>query len=48
VLNEHERIVKAMEARDVDKALTILERHMLDVGEGFKRAANGELLDLTI
>ena len=48
VLNEHERIVKAMEAHDVDKALTILERHILDVGEGFKRAANRELFDFII
>lgn len=48
ILNEHERIVKAMEADDVDKALTVLERHMREVGEGFKRAANRELVDLTI
>jgi len=37
-----------MEAHDVDKALTILERHILDVGEGFKRAANRELFDFII
>jgi GntR family transcriptional regulator, transcriptional repressor for pyruvate dehydrogenase complex len=48
VLHEHERIVVAMEARDVGKALSILERHILDVGEGFKRVANRELFDFII
>jgi DNA-binding FadR family transcriptional regulator len=48
VLKAHELIVEAMEARDVDKALSVLEQHMLDVGEGFKRAAKGDPSDLII
>ena len=43
-VDEHELIVEALMAHDVDKALGVLERHLTDVGEGFKRVTVNEEL----
>ncbi len=46
VVREHELILEALKVRDVDKALHVLERHLMEVGEGFKRVlANQEFSD---
>lgn len=47
-VEEHELIVKALVRHDVDRALLVLERHLMDVGEGFKRVVNSESYDSAV
>ena len=47
-VEEHELIVKALVKHDVDQALHVLERHLMDVGEGFKTVVNSESHDSAV
>ena len=47
-VEEHELIVQALVKHDVDRALLILERHLMDVGEGFQRVVNSESYDSAV